>query len=920
MFKWPAGGIWRLVAVATAVWVLAGLAAAAAIAAGPEYVSPPEIQGQARLGERLVCGSGTWKGTPSFTYEWIREGVGFTTGPTYTLVKADEHKEIWCVVTASEVVEKGVPPKVGVAESINGVCLAGACGEKPPPIAPKSTSPPKVSGPPEVGKNLSCSPGTWEGRPSPTFTYKWLRDKAESIKAATSSTYTIVAADETHALSCRVTASNEGGEATAESENSVAISGTPPKNTTKPEVRGVPAVNEVLTCYQGTWAGSEPLSYEFRWRVNGVETNATASTRIVEAADEGKELSCKVVATNGAGKAEAVSAAVVVTSVKLESTGAPAISGTPEEANTLTCSDGTWNEPAGELKLQYNWLRDKSVTIGTEKQYKVTGADLGHLLYCQVVAKNEARGQQAIALSEPVGVKKGPGVPIKGGGEPVKIEGTRSLGSTLTCNHGDWSLSPTQFVYQWFRDAVAVSGAEPKYLVEAVDQGHSLMCKVIAENSEGPSEPAESLPAHVVGEAPSVQVLPEVIGPNPPHAGESLSCLRGKWKGAPAPTFAYEWLLDGAKKAGATGFVYTVEAIDRGHKLSCAVTASNGEGGPKTASSSNFLKVPGIPPEPPLEGVKIAGEPPSFGTELKCMEGSWLGAPTPTFTYQWLLNGTAIPGATSQAFTVGSADRGFMLSCRVTGTSSEGTAVALSPGERVRGLPPQSVEAPFITGGAQVGQTLTCQRGIWSGKPPPSFLYRWLRDGVPIASVGEAAYIVEPGDQGHLLSCSVTATNSEGSLDAESANSVAIGTRLLQTISETAFTGHPSHPVIPSPGVILGAVNRQLSFALENVHIKGLLKGGGYSFAFIAPTAGTFEVLWYTILKGAHGAKAKQLVVAQLTTVFTSAKKGTLRLKLTAKGRQFLKHKRRLTLNAKASFTIPHGKPVVWSSKFVLKS
>lgn len=779
-YRKPPRGRRLLMALAGVMCILAGPAAVIALAA-PEYVSPPEIVGNAQIGQRLVCSSGTWKGFPKFKYEFVREGIEIPDEghPYYFLTKADEHKEVWCVVTATEGAESAR------AESINSVCLGGNCGVEPP-TPPEAIERPKVSGEAKVGATLTCLQGKWSGRPPPTFTYKWLRDKKEAIGGATSSTYTVVAEDETHALSCRVTGTNEAGEATAESTNTVSIPGSPPKNTKPPEVLGEPAVNNTLTCYQGTWTGSEPMTFEFRWLRNGSEIPmATGITRPVEPIDEGQKLSCKVVAKNGLGEAEAVSAQVAVSSTSLESTGSPVITGTPEVGHTLTCSEGSWNEPTAELKFKYQWLRDKTETIGSaSNQYKVEGADRGHLLYCQVEAKNEKRGgKTALALSEPVGVKQGSGVPkIKENSRPEIEPGPRSLGATLTCNPGSWTPSPEQYVYQWLREKVAIaSGTKATYEVTTADEGHELSCKVIAENSEGPSEPAESLPAKIAGEAPNGG-QPEVVGSSPPRVGESLTCLRGEWKGEPTPTFTYEWQRDGTERVGSSE-AYTIGSKDRGHSLSCTVTAKNSEGF-ASVSSSNSVKIPGSPPEPPLAGPTISGEPVN-GSKLTCAEGAWTGAPPPTFTFQWLLNGVSIPGATGPTFTVGSVDRGLTISCRVTGTSTEGTASALSKGVHIAGSTPELVQPPFISGSAAIGLTLTCQRGVWNGKPPPSFTYQWYRDGATIASATEDTYTVEPADQGHLLSCNVTARNSEGSVEAESTNSIAIATHQTKTLVET---------------------------------------------------------------------------------------------------------------------------------------
>jgi hypothetical protein len=909
----PKPGLRLGAAVTVFFAVLSAVFAVAALAAKPQYVLPPEIGGKARLGERLVCGSGTWKGSPSFKYQWVREGLETTAGPSYTLSKADEHKEVWCVVTAT------IAGESSTAESVNSICLAGPCGGPPPePLGVKVK--PKVSGSATVGSLLSCSQGEWSGRPAPTFVYKWLRDKSEPIKGATSATYTIAAEDETHALSCRVTASNGLEELSAESENSVTVPGTAPKNTTVPTVLGEPSVNEALTCYEGTWSGSKPLTYEFRWlRTEGGVTKeiplATGTTYIVAAADEGQTLSCRVTVSNGLGKAEKVSAAVTVAG-KLKSSEAPKITGTPEETHTLSCSEGAWNQ--SELTFKYQWLRENETILGaTSKEYKVATADRGHLLYCQVGARNK-KGEEVHATSAPFGIRNGPGVP-KELGAPVVTGEPLEAGTTLTCQHGSWTGSPTGYVYQWQREESAIAGATAStYKLSSADEGNLISCRVIAQNSEGPSEAAESAGRYVKGEKPTVTSAPEVYpASESSRVGQSLTCLRGEWKGAPTPTFEYEWLRDGSTKVGANAS-YTITPADRGHELSCNVTAKNKEGEAEDRSA-NTVKAAGIPPTPPIEGPAISGEA-NVGKTLTCAEGKWEAAPAPTFTFQWLLNGNAIPSQTAPTFTIVSADQGFSLACRVTGTNSEGSESSLSKAVHIRGAAPAPEELPFVSGSAIVGQTLTCERGTWKAKPPPSFSYQWLRDGAPISGATEEAYAVETGDQGHRIACNVTATNSEGSTQEESANVMLIASRVTLVVPPPPSGKKGAGSVLPSPGAILASLKRQLATILAGVKIGKITKAGSISFAFLSPSAGTLQVQWFKTLKGAHGAKSKQLLLAQSMNSFTAAKKAAVTLRLTSTGRHLLKRAKRISLQAKVSFTIAHHAPVTWSLTLSLKA
>ena len=87
------------------------------------------------------------------------------------------------------------------------------------PTAPSSTGAPTASGTPAVGGTLACSPGSWSGDPAPVFDYQWLRDGAAIAgAAAAAASYTVSLEDQGHALSCRVTARNVAGTASARSD------------------------------------------------------------------------------------------------------------------------------------------------------------------------------------------------------------------------------------------------------------------------------------------------------------------------------------------------------------------------------------------------------------------------------------------------------------------------------------------------------------------------------------------------------------------------------------------------------------------------------------------------------------------------------------------------------------------------------
>jgi hypothetical protein len=86
-----------------------------------------------------------------------------------------------------------------------------------------------------------------------------------------------------------------------------------PVNTLAPVASGIPAVGQTLSCTPGSWTGSPTPSYAYAWLRDGVPiAGAAATTYVVQPADEGNGVTCKVTATNRNGSAAAISNTLVV--------------------------------------------------------------------------------------------------------------------------------------------------------------------------------------------------------------------------------------------------------------------------------------------------------------------------------------------------------------------------------------------------------------------------------------------------------------------------------------------------------------------------------------------------------------------------------------------------------------------------------
>jgi hypothetical protein len=156
-------------------------------------------------GDELSCSPGTWSGSPSLAYQWLRSGaaIGGATAATYTVGAADAGATLQCLVTASGET---------TTQAISDHLVADPQPAEAPPARESWSTPGGIFGSGQVGQQMSCDGGSWSG--GPTLAYQWLRDGAE-IPGATQQSYTPTAADMGSAIQCRVTATNAHGSSAA---------------------------------------------------------------------------------------------------------------------------------------------------------------------------------------------------------------------------------------------------------------------------------------------------------------------------------------------------------------------------------------------------------------------------------------------------------------------------------------------------------------------------------------------------------------------------------------------------------------------------------------------------------------------------------------------------------------------------------
>jgi hypothetical protein len=116
--------------------------------------------------------------------------------------------------------------------------------------APINTTIPYVS--PEtaaVGDTLSCTMGEWSGEPT-SYAYAWFLDGAET--GAAGSSYTLVAGNEGHTVTCVVSATNTAGSATAPPSNAVTVAAAAARTTAAPPAEAGATTTRTRTTHTET--------------------------------------------------------------------------------------------------------------------------------------------------------------------------------------------------------------------------------------------------------------------------------------------------------------------------------------------------------------------------------------------------------------------------------------------------------------------------------------------------------------------------------------------------------------------------------------------------------------------------------------------------------------------------------------------
>lgn len=552
------------------------------------------------------------------------------------------------------------------------------------------------------------------------------------------------------------------------------------------------------------------------------------------------------------------------------------ITGTPKQGQTLTADTSGFSPRADAYT--YGWLADGTAIDGqTDATLKLTAGMVGKAITVSVHA-TKADYAAADATSTAVTVVDGDFTP----GE-LSVDGDAKVGHTVTAQLDAWDPQPAagDIHYQWLLDGSAIQGATAAtYAIPADQVGKALSVRVTIDGvygglqttSTGVSIGAGTLDA---GSAPAVSGTAKV--------GKTVTAEPGSSSPADDGHPSYQWLLDGQPVAGQTQPTYVIKPSDADAALRVRVTHHKAGYADLDVSSAAVTVAKGDF----AAGAPTISGPVKVGEEVSAVAGAW--SPNPeSVTYQWLLDGHAVSGATAATYTITAADNGHRLSVAI-GVHAAGytDGSATSDEQKVAAGTLLASTDPTMHGTFQVGETIGASAGTWSHDARTTG-YQWLLDGQPIAGATSASYTLPATAAGHWLSVQVTAEADGYAPAIATSQSMSIASPPVQGTGPTPPFGDPSGPSTPPAGTPFAGGARHAALKPlarpSRFAVSGSKRVGTTVKVKVAkgkwPAHTTLRYQWYAGGKKIKGATKPSYKVAaryrgkKLTVKVTGSRKG----------------------------------------------
>ena len=335
-----------------------------------------------------------------------------------------------------------------------------------------ATGTPTITGSVQVDQTLTIDISAIadeDGMDNATLAYQWVRTDGTTdsdIQGATSSTYTMVPADEGKAIKVQVSFTDDAGNdesLTSAATETVAPRGNWPA-TGLPTISGTAQVGQTLTADTSAIADPDGLDnavFSYQWGASGLGIpGATDSTYTISEEDETYHIQVMVTFTDDEGNKESLKSqpTAPVSTGNSPATGAPTITGTAQVGETLTADTSGIADEDGldNVDYAYQWVRndgtdDTDIAGATNGTYTLADEDQGKTIKVRVAFTDDAENSETLmseftdpVVSAPEPEPETPEPPGTPTGLSATLNGDGSI--TLTWNVPDGDVDGYQIL------------------------------------------------------------------------------------------------------------------------------------------------------------------------------------------------------------------------------------------------------------------------------------------------------------------------------------------------------------------------------------------------------------------------------------------------------------------------------------------
>lgn len=521
------------------------------------------LAGVPKVGVASVADAGTWNAPDvSLTYHWRRDyqRVEGATAATYTPVAADVGHAIEFEIEASAPGYESRTLTSRVARVVDDVVLTNQIS---------------VDGFATVDATLTVGGlGTWY--PNPDFSYQWLQDGLD-IPGATSSSYTVSAADLGAQISVRVVGASDGLDASAVTSPATDAVRAAFSHVASPVIHGTAEWGSKLTASLPGWTPT-PRQVTYAWFVGANPVLGDSTSTFTPTADDiGQVVTVSAVGqTENSGETQSPLSAptkpVGPRRITLSKITIP-----PVHLNRVVHPKGAV-VPSG-TPLSWQWYRgSKAIAGATSKSYLPVEADWHHHLHVTVSLDDPAYVRsRTISNSELVtnGHLTAGVVVFQDQTAVVRV------GSKVRAIAVGWGPQEATVRFVWTvsrNHDVEVVSRSSSYTPVSADLGHNLRLTGFASAPHlGSMRSPVGMSSIVSAGIFTIKPIPMISGTV--VVGARVTAVVGTWEPTKGVSFTYQWLRQqdavapAVAIAGATSPTYVLDAASAGQLVSVRVTA-----------------------------------------------------------------------------------------------------------------------------------------------------------------------------------------------------------------------------------------------------------------------------------------------------------------------------------------------------------